>query len=228
MKNYPYLFALICCIFLACSSDNIPTNDNNPENNPVPPTEEIKPGDITIEGDIAIVPTGGAASEAQNGQGIELSYDGKTEPNTHYHSRWGDGTKLPVTLEYFFKDNKEAMDYIIYHTRNGNGNFGEFDLYIASGNSTEYTLYGSYDFKMQNAPSRIVFKESLKAVTKVKFVVKTGLGGYVSCSEMQFFRKNTAKTLDAQLLTVFTDLTCSKLKAEIGRASCRERVLLPV
>ena len=213
MKNYPYLFALICCIFLACSSDNIPSSDNNPENDPVPPTEEIKPGDITIEGDIAIVPTGGAASEAQNGQGIELSYDGKTEPNTHYHSRWGDGTKLPVTLEYFFKDNKEAMDYIIYHTRNGNGNFGEFDLYIAAGNSTEYTLYGSYDFKMQNAPSRIVFKESLKAVTKVKFVVKTGLGGYVSCSEMQFFRKNTAKTLDAQLLTVFTDLTCSKLKA---------------
>lgn len=213
MKNYPYLFALICCIFLACSSDNIPTNDNNPENNPVPPTEEIKPGDITIEGDIAIVPTGGAASEAQNGQGIELSYDGKTEPNTHYHSRWGDGTKLPVTLEYFFKDNKEAMDYIIYHTRNGNGNFGEFDLYIATASTPEYMLYASYDFKMQNAPSRIVFKESLKAVTKVKFVVKTGLGGYVSCSEMQFFRKNTAKTLDAQLLTVFTDLTCSKLKA---------------
>ena len=213
MKNYPYLFALICCIFLACSSDNIPTNDNNPENNPVPPTEEIKPGDITIEGDIAIVPTGGTASEAQNGQGIELSYDGKTEPNTHYHSRWGDGTKLPVTLEYFFKDNKEAMDYIIYHTRNGNGNFGEFDLYIATASTPEYMLYASYDFKMQNAPSRIVFKESLKAVTKVKFVVKTGLGGYVSCSEMQFFRKNTAKTLDAQLLTVFTDLTCSKLKA---------------
>lgn len=212
MKNYPYLFALLCCIFLACSSDNIPSSENNPNNNPVPPTEEIKPGDITIEGDIAIVPTSGTASEAQNGQGIELTFDGKTDPSTHYHSRWGDGTVLPVTLEYFFKDNKEAMDYIIYHTRNGNGNFGEFDLYIAAGNSTEYTLYGSYDFKMQNAPSRIDFKESLKAVSKIKFVVKTGLGGYVSCSEMQFFRKNTAKTLDTQLLTVFTDLTCSELK----------------
>lgn len=215
MKKHLLSFLLLSCFFLAScseSSDEIPTGGNNEEQEQ--PTEEVSPGDIAIEGDIAIIPTSGTASEAQSGQGIELSYDGKTDPSTHYHSRWGDGTVLPVTLEYFFKD-KGTMDYIIYHTRNGNGNFGEFDLYIATANAPEYTLYGSYDFKMQNAPSRIVFKESLKAVTQIKFVVKTGLGGFVSCSEMQFFRKNTAKTLDAQLLTVFTDLTCSKLKAGV-------------
>ena len=215
MKKHLLSFLLLSCFFLAScseSSDEIPTGGNNEEQEQ--PTEEVSPGDIAIEGDIAIIPTSGTASEAQSGQGIELSYDGKTDPSTHYHSRWGDGTVLPVTLEYFFED-KGTMDYIIYHTRNGNGNFGEFDLYIATANAPEYTLYGSYDFKMQNAPSRIVFKESLRAVTQIKFVVKTGLGGFVSCSEMQFFRKNTAKTLDAQLLTVFTDLTCSELKAGV-------------
>ena len=141
MKNYPYVFAFLCCLLLACSSDDIPTNGNEPNKQPESPTEVVKPGDITIEGDIAIVPTGGTASEAQAGQGIELSYDGKTDPSTHYHSRWGDGTVLPVTLEYNFKDNKEAMDYIIYHTRNGNGNFGKFDLYIATASAmTRMTL----------------------------------------------------------------------------------------
>lgn len=175
--------------------------------------QEAKSGnlsDVTIEGDIQVMPTGGQASESQNGQGIELTFDGNTAPDTHYHSRWGDGTVLPVTLEYSF--DKETIDYILYHTRNGNGNFGEFDLYVATEDLPEYTLYGSYDFKMQNAPSRIDFKETINRVTKIKFVVKSGLGGYVSCSEMQFFHNNTEKTLDAQLLNVFTDLTCSELK----------------
>ena len=166
--------------------------------------------DVEIEGDILVYPTGAQASEAQSGQGIEYTYDGNTGSDTHYHSRWGDGTQLPVTLEYFF--DKETIDYIVYHTRSGNGNFGELDLYIATESAPEYTHYGSYDFKMQNAASRIDFSASQTGVTKIKFVVKTGLGGYVSCSEMQFLRKNTEKTLDAQLLTVFTDLTCSEVK----------------
>ncbi|MBO5251935.1 MAG: carbohydrate-binding protein, partial [Bacteroidaceae bacterium] len=166
--------------------------------------------DVEIEGDILVYPTGAQVSEAQPGQGIEYTYDGNTASDTHYHSRWGDGTQLPVTLEYFF--DKETIDYIVYHTRSGNGNFGELDLYIATVSAPEYTHYGSYDFKMQNAASRIDFSASQTGVTKIKFVVKTGLGGYVSCGEMQFLRKNTEKTLDAQLLTVFTDLTCSEVK----------------
>lgn len=168
-----------------------------------------------VEGDILIKPTGGQASEAQSGWGIEHTYDGDTDPAKHYHSRWGAGTEFPVTLEYFFEGNKTKMDYIVYHSRNGNGNFGEFDLYIATESKPDYTLYGSYDFKMQSTSSRISFQESMANVTKVKFVVKTGQGdgtghSYVSCSEMQFFSRNTST--NEQLLTVFTDLSCSELK----------------
>lgn len=172
--------------------------------------------DVVVEGDILITPTGGKASEHQNGYGIEHTYDGDTNPAKHYHSRWSGMTEFPVTLEYYFDDNEEDMDYLVYHTRNGNGNFGEFDLYLKKGNDADYQFYGSYDFKKQNAASRLDFAESQQAVKAVKFVVKTGAGdvqaSYVSCAEMQFFRKNTEKELDAQLLTVFTDITCTELK----------------
>ena len=173
-----------------------------------------KPSDIEVEGDIQLNPTSGKADQQQGNQGIELTWDGDTSGanDKHYHSPWGEATSLPVTLEYFFEGNKENLDYIVYHSRSGNGNFGELDVYVATENQPEYVKKGSYDFKMQNASSRIDFAEPVSSVTKVKFVVKSGLGGYVSCSEMQFFRKNTEKALDAQLLTVFTDLSCSELK----------------
>ena len=168
-----------------------------------------------IEGDMLIKPTGGQASEAQSGWGIEKTWDGDTSPDTHYHSRWGSATQFPVTLEYYFDGNSSDMDYVVYHTRNGNGNFGEFDLYVATKSKPDYVLYGSYDFKMRSTSSRIDFKETLNKVTKVKFVVHTGQGdgtgySYVSCSEMQFFAKNTSE--NERLLNVFTDLTCSVLK----------------
>lgn len=210
MKNIGlFTWLLMACLFSCCSN-------NEEEIIEIPPVEpEVTVSDI--EGDILIKPIGGQASEAQNGYGIEKTWDGNTSPSNHYHSLWGTGTAFPVTLEYFF-DGKADMDYIVYHTRNGNGNFGEFDLYLATESQPEYVLYGSYDFKMQSASSRISFKESLQGVTKVKFVVKTGLGdgtgySYVSCSEMQFFARNTS--MDEELLTVFTDLSCSELKSGV-------------
>ena len=208
MKNYK-LFAwiwMVCLFCCACNSEEHVLD--------MPPLEE-KPTFTDIEGDILIKPTGGQASEAQNGYGIEKTWDGDTSPSNHYHSLWGAYTRFPVTLEYFFDGNQADIDYIVYHTRNGNGNFGEFDLYVATKSQPDDVLYGSYDFKMRSTPGRINFKEALKGVTKVKFVVKTGLGdgtgySYVSCSEMQFFSRNSS--LDKALLAVFTDLSCSALR----------------
>ena len=78
----------------------------------------------------------------------------------------------------------------------------------------EYTKYGSFDFKMQNASSRVVFAQSLKKATKIKFEVHSGLGDFVSCDEMEFYQKNPDKKLDAQLLGVFTDITCTEVRDE--------------
>lgn len=170
--------------------------------------------DVTVENDIKVTPTGGKASEHQPGQDIENSFDGKFGADGQpYHSIWNKQAAFPVTLEYFF-DQKPDIDYIIYHTRSGNGNFGEVDIYTATESEPEYQLQGSYDFKMQNAASRVNFKSTLSKVTKVKFSVKSGLGGFVSCDEMEFYQKNNEKVLDKQLLTVFTDLTCTQVKED--------------
>lgn len=203
-------------LFINCSNPKkeiVPPEEPPLELPEAPQADKIK--DLMVAEDIQIKPTRGEASEAQNGQGIEKTFDGNLDPATHYHSRWGDQTQLPVTLEYFFEDNQTTMDYILYHTRNGNGNFGQFDLYVATTQEPEYRLYGSYDFLMQNTTNCIQFKESLQAVTKIKFVVKTGLGGYVSCSEMQFFQNNPENSLRNQLLSIFTDLTCTEIKVEV-------------
>lgn len=180
-------------------------------------SREGSPSDVVVEADIKVKPTAAKASDEQPGQGLGWAIDGDTDPANHYHSDWYN-TKLPVTLEFLFGENKGDMDYILYYTRNGNGNFGEFDLYLATESEPEYQLYGSYDFKMQGATSRIDFARTQKGVSKVKFVVKSGLGGFVSCAEMEFYRRNKDKELDGQLLTVFKDLTCTELKEGITDA----------
>lgn len=172
-------------------------------------------GDVVIESDIKFSPSRGEASEAQPGYGIEYSFDGKFDPlGKHYHSLWGENTKFPVVLEYFF-DDKPDLDYIIYHPRKGNGNFGKLDISIATENNPEYSEIGSYDFKGQNAPSKVNFANTIEKVTKVKFTVKSGLGNYASCDEMEFYKINSEKSLDKQLLSVFKDITCTELKENV-------------
>lgn len=206
MKKISCLAASLCMLIgmAACSKDE--------ETPVVPPTQEPSVEDVIVEGDFPIVPTGGKASECQPGQDIGNSFDGKFGADGQpYHSIWNQQAAFPVTLEYFF-DQKPDLDYLIYYTRSGNGNFGKVDIYTATESEPEYQLQGSYDFKMQNAASRVDFKNTLSKVTKVKFSVKSGLGGFVSCDEMEFYRKNNEKVLDKQLLTVFTDLTCTQVK----------------
>lgn len=180
-------------------------------------TQKSKDGDmddIILEGDISIVPIGGKASENQPGQGIEKCYDGiMGQNNGFYHSVWSQSAKFPVVLEFDF-EGKESIDYLVYHTRSGNGNFGGVKIYTQTAANPEYALQGEYNFRMQNAASRVDFAEPVQA-TKIKFEVLSGAGNFVSCDEMQFFKKNTDKSLDAILLTVFTDLSCSELKTGV-------------
>lgn len=169
--------------------------------------------DLVISEDIKVIPSGGKASEFQPGQGIENTWDGKFSADgaNPYHSVWGQSAKFPVTLEYYFQGGAD-IDYLIYYTRAGNGNFGELDLLIATDEGhSNWTKYGTYNFRMQNAPSKISFKTTQK-VTGVKFEVKSGAGNFVSCDEMEFYRYNQENTLENTLLTVFSDITCSALK----------------
>lgn len=168
--------------------------------------------ELNLEEDIAVIPSDGKASEAQPGQGIENTWDGKfsSDEAPPYHSVWGQSANFPVTLDYYFPAGTQ-IDYLIYYTRSGNGNFGEVDILLSEDEGhSKYDLYGSYNFRMKNSPTKVSFDKT-KTVTGVRFVVKSGLGNFVSCDEMQFFKVNEEKSLDKALLSVFTDITCSEL-----------------
>ena len=173
--------------------------------------------DIVIEEDIQVKPYAGKASEEETDpdRSIEHSFDDKfiADGGVAYHSKWGQSADFPVILEYYFEGNTD-IDYFIYHTNSGNGTFGKFDVYTQTKENTEYVHQGSYDFNMRNSPSIASLKTPVKA-TKVKFEVHSGKNGYVSCDEMQFFKKNKKNTLEEQLLTVFTDITCSEIKPDV-------------
>ena len=173
--------------------------------------------DIVIEEDIQVKPYAGKASEEETDpdRSIEHSFDDKfiADGGVPYHRKWGQSADFPVILEYYFEGNTD-IDYFIYHTNSGNGTFGKFDVYTQTKENTEYVHQGSYDFNMRNSPSIASLKTPVKA-TKVKFEVHSGKNGYVSCDEMQFFKKNKKNTLEEQLLTVFTDITCSEIKPDV-------------
>lgn len=175
----------------------------------------------SIKGDQSIPVLSASASSFQNGEGIEMSYDG--DFSTIYHSSWS-GTVMPVTLVYNFS-NAGSMDYLVYNPRsNGvNGNFKEFDLYVTTSTQSE-TLYGSYDFGGSGSGSRVSFSPALQNPTRIKFVVKSAVSDtagkdFASCAEMQFFRKN-ADGFDYS--TIFTDMTCSGLKPGIGKTEIEQ------
>lgn len=179
---------------------------------PVLLRQEIKdkqyvPGTSEGMGDVLIPINRATADQAQSNENIELSFDGNT--STWYHSPWS-GTVLPVTLDYFF-DTPQVIDYFIYSPRGSgdNGNFGQFDLYMVRADNKNYEKVESYDFKGSSTFSKISFAESYSGVTSVRFVVKSGTGGFVSCGEMEFYRRGEPITgLDA----VFADDIYSELK----------------
>ena len=193
--------------FYACKSD-----DRELQGEPVPQVQ--KPNDISeinLEKDVKLKVSGGRDTDHQPGQDISKSYDGQFG-GTCYHSTWNQSAKFPVTLEYQFDQNKLTLDYILYHSRNGNGNFGAFELYIKPQGSADFVHIQDYDFKGAGGSHRILLNDPVVPAA-VKFVVKSGLNDFVSCDEMEFFHA-MENPLDEQLTTVFTDLSCSELRPD--------------
>lgn len=170
---------------------------------------------VAAEEDFPVKPINATATSEQPGSGsISYSYD--DDPNTMYHSHWT-ATRLPVTLEYIFSG-QESIDYIDYVPRlgGGNGAFGKLSIEVATDrNRTNYESIGDFDFQEKATSSRVNLPQSTKAYG-IKFIVKSGTGGFASCAEMKFWRKNTDRKLDKELLTVFSDLTCTELKPGVG------------
>ena len=157
---------------------------------------------VNPEKDVKLKVTGGYDTDHQPGQDISKSYDGQFG-GTCYHSTWSQSAKFPVTLEYQFDQNQLTLDYILYHSRNGNGNFGAFELYIKPQGSADFVHIQDYDFKGAGGSHRILLNDPVVPAA-VQFKVKSGLNDFVSCDEMEFFHA-AENPLDEQLINVFTD-----------------------
>ncbi|MFV0505282.1 MAG: M60 family metallopeptidase [Bacteroidales bacterium] len=172
-----------------------------------------------IAEDVKIAISSASTSSAQPSAGIELSYDGNY--GTNYHSKWANGASdyFPIDLVYNFTD-CPSMNYLVYYPRNSgsNGNIKEFELWVSTKDKPTMTKYGDYDFEGSSSTSIISFSPALVNPTSIKFVVKSGDGdgqGFVSCAEMEFYQSNPE---NFDYLTVFTDNSCSELKAGVNQS----------
>lgn len=216
-KNILFLmFALF--IFFSCS-DNVEANDE-PIVPPVEGGEYVPEEEIGIDDDIKIKVKSGKASEFHAGMNIDKSFDGNYE--TYYRSlreTEGGGEVWPVVLEYEL-ERPSTLDYILYYPRKGrqNGNIQEVDVSVMTAERGEYKLMVSTDLKGSTNVSRINIPRS-ENVIKVKFEVNSGIANCVNCGEMEFYSK---ASLGFDMLSYFTDMTCSELKSDITEKTINE------
>lgn len=160
------------------------------------------------------VSTGSASSFQRNGGEIEKSFDG--DFSTIYHSAWDNSPSnyFPITLQYNFASVQD-VDYLIYHPRQtgSNGHIKEVEIFYTENGST-WTSLGTKDWGGTATAKTVHFDRTLKAKS-FKFVVRSGHGdrvGFVSVSEMEFYKNNPDKF---QPLTLFKNTICSELKDNV-------------
>lgn len=150
---------------------------------------------VTQEGQptmLLTVASGTASSEQQNYE-IAKSFDGK-DNNDHYHSKWGIDAS-PYTLVYNLKDAPSLTMISYYPRKDGglNGVFGEVEIHISTKANPDFVKVMDHDFgglkvtASELAPTHLILPEVYQEPTAVRFVVKTGRGGFASCSEMEFY-----------------------------------------
>ncbi len=171
------------------------------------------PGDPSAVGDVMIPVERGEANQVNSKEeSIEMSFDGTT--STWYHSPWYN-TTFPVELTYYFASPQE-VDYIIYKPRSGggNGDWGEFDLLVATEKNPSYEKIGSYNFQKKGTISKILLDTPLEGVSSFRFSVKSGNGDLVSCGEMEFYRQAAPVV---GLEDIFADELYSTLKPDVDQ-----------
>lgn len=156
----------------------------------------------------------GTASDSQPGEGIEQSFDNNSR--SLYHSPWNN-TLFPVTLTYHFSPS-DTIDYLVYYPRSDggtNGNFKEFELWVKTTEEGDFRKAGDYDLDGNSQPALIRFSQPIIGPESVRFVVKSGTGdngtGFVSCSEMEFYREKSTSSIPP----LFSDISCSALKSGV-------------
>ena len=221
---------MLCVTILLCSLSILLSpacSKDLEEPDPEPPTvvepggpdgNGYKPGDASgIEKDILIPVDSATASENQPGEGVENALDGNY--TSIYHSLW-DRSRFPeepVVIEFYFDDDIEYIDYMLYHPRKDGGTNGHIlsGEILTKSQGEDYEKLTSFAFANSSATKRIIFPEGFQDPVAVKMVVTEGTNGFVSASQFEFFQMNSQA---ADFEDVFTDHSFSELRDGVSRA----------
>lgn len=191
--------------------------------------------DVPVRADTKIEITGGWDNQHHSGNDISKTWDKNF--STVYHSPWETETpttKFPVLLDYYFSDNAKKIDRIVYYSGGGNGAMGEFQLGYSlevkeSYEEADFIFTGEkYDFG-KSGTQHTLDTDKIPAGTKaIRFKVLSGAGdnkdpelpegvtaGFVSCQEMEFYEKANYRDMNDQLLSVFTDHSCTAVLEDV-------------
>jgi hypothetical protein len=173
-----------------------------------------------LKGDTKLNVTG-TANENESGYGIEKSYDGTA--STYYHSPWGSNTTFPVVLTYTLAA-ASHVDYVTYTPRqdgNSNGNFKSVTVeYATAADPNTWVTLTTTDLGGSSSPYSFTFGDNgIDGVTKVRFTVTSGQGGWASCAEMGFYQRN--QDMSAAVSAYFSDKLCTSLKPEVTLATAK-------
>lgn len=171
----------------------------------------------SIKEDI-IVPVSGGSAVNQLGENSQLSssgfsraYDGNKD--TGYHSgdkRSDNEDKWPLVFTFEFSE-QPSIEYFIYYA-GGSEKMRKANIYVSTKEKPKYELLME-NVEFTGATSRITFPTPIIEPLGIRVEALETSGNYIIIKEVEFYRKNPD---NYDPLELFTDLTCTELKAGIA------------
>ena len=203
-------------------------------------TSTVDPGSSAIPDDDQVLPKGAKATpystyEFNGTDSSPYLYDEKYD--TYFHSPWEAepaDPRFPVTCEFEFIGDQDINYMTIVHrgasaTDAGHayGRIGQVNIYYKNADNQDYIDIQDtpFDLGQRGGIQTIYFPETIEQPTAIKLEILDGSGdtstypegiGCVAIAEVEFY-KSSAEEVQAAILNVFTDLSCSELRTNVTR-----------
>ncbi len=201
---------LLLAVIIAVSACNQAETEYKP---PVVPPLPVTPATGFTDKAVAPVSVTASSNNTHSGRLIDGRY------GEMWEAAGADG--LPVTLDFSFR-NAEAIDYLVYYPRmvGPSGNFDRIEIWAAADGAAEYAKVKEMTLGGTNTVATVPFGQRLRNVSSIRVkILSVGGKGGASCAEMEFYASSTPAF---DVLALFTDATCSALKAGVTQAAINE------
>lgn len=169
-------------------------------------------------------------AQSQWSEGFGALIDGNA--TTFYHSLAADengGTVFPLAWDFELNGN-ERVDYIsIRHRNNGasyhyRGQIGEFNVYAKNDGDADWKFVQKFDFGGRGGYQTANLDTPVPNARWIRIEILNGDpnsgsytdGPYICCGEVEFYNSNRAE-VNEWISKIFTDLSCSELKAGVTK-----------